>query len=128
MVCLLVVWYIFVYRLILQCQSKTPFLRRYLSEQGWRITEESAIKDGRFIYTVMEVYWEPEYPKLSIGEWYFPPALLENPGADTVGYFKYVVEGLRIATAHKEDAEKQQALQELLALAEDPALSFLKEA
>jgi tRNA A22 N-methylase len=116
------------YRLILQCQSKTPLLRRYLTEQGWRITEESAIKDGRFIYTVMEVYWDPEYPKLSIGEWYFPPALLENPSADTIGYFKYVVEGLRIATAHKEDAEKQQALQELLALADDPALSFLKEA
>ena len=116
------------YRLILQCQSKTPLLRRYLSEQGWRITEESAIKDGRFIYTVMEVYWEPEYPRLSIGQWYFPPALLENPGMDTIGYFKYVVEGLRIATAHKEDAEKQHALQELLAMADDPALDFLKEA
>jgi tRNA (adenine22-N1)-methyltransferase len=116
------------YRLILQCQSKTPLLRRYLSEQGWRITEESAIKDGRFIYTVMEVYWEPEYPRLSIGQWYFPPALLENPGVDTIGYFKYVVEGLRIATAHKEDAEKQQALQELLTIANDPALDFLKEA
>lgn len=116
------------YRLILQCQSKTPLLRRYLSETGWRITEETALKDGKFIYTVMEVCWEPGYQKLTAGEWYFPPALLENPGLDTVSYFHWVLEGLRIATAHKNDPEKAQALTELLALTEDPNLSFLKEA
>ncbi len=115
------------YRLILQCQSKTPLLRRYLSETGWRIYEESVIRDGRFLYTVMEAGWRPEYPKLTVGEWYFPPALLENPGRETVEYYHWVVDGLRIATAHKEDAEKQQALQELLALAQEEALSFLKE-
>lgn len=115
------------YRLILQCQSKTPMLRQFLSEQGWRITEESALKDGRFLYTVMEVYWQPDDPKLTIGQWYFPPALLENPGQDTIAYYHWVVEGLRIATEHKLDARKQQALQELLALAENPDLSFLKE-
>ncbi|MBR4971648.1 MAG: SAM-dependent methyltransferase [Oscillospiraceae bacterium] len=116
------------YRLILQCQSKTPLLRQYLSEQGWRITEETAVKDGKFIYTVMEVYFEPGYPKLTVGQWYFPPALLENPGKDTVAYYKWVVEGLKIATAHKEDPEKQQALAELFALADDENLRFLKEA
>jgi tRNA (adenine22-N1)-methyltransferase len=115
------------YRLVLQCQSKTPLLRRYLSEAGWRIHEETAVKDGRFVYTVMDICWQPEYPKLTVGEWYFPPALLENPGEDTVAYFHWVVEGLRIATAHKEDTEKQQALAELLALADTPELSFLKE-
>ena len=115
------------YRLILQCQSKTPLLRQYLTEQGWRITEESALKDGRFLYTVMAVSWKPDDPKLTVGECYFPPALLENPGKDTIAYYHWVVEGLRIATEHKEDAPKQQALQELLALAENPNLSFLKE-
>ncbi len=115
------------YRLVLQCQSKTPTLRRYLSENGWRIAEETVVRDGKFLYTIMEVWWYPGYPKLTVGEWYFPPALLENPGKETVEYYYWVVEGLRIATAHKEDTEKQQALQELLALAEDEALSFLKE-
>ena len=43
------------YRLILQCQTKTHLLRRYLSENGWCITEESAVRDGKFIYTAMEV-------------------------------------------------------------------------
>ena len=116
------------YRLILQCQSKTPMLRAYLSKTGWRIAEETALRDGKFIYTVMELWWQPDYPKLSAGECHFPPALLENPSADTVSYYHWVVEGLRIATAHKDDPEKKQALAELLALAEHPDLSFLKEA
>lgn len=115
------------YRLILQCQSKTPMLRRWLSEQGWRITEESVLRDGRFLYTVMEVYWEPEYPRLSVGEWYFPPALLENPSQEVPAYFRWVMEGLRIATAHKDDPEKKQALAELEALTNDKNLTFLTE-
>ena len=115
------------YRLILQCQSKTPMLRRWLSEQGWRITEESVLRDGRFLYTVMEVYWEPEYPRLTVGEWYFPPALLENPSYDVPAYFRWVTEGLRIATAHKDDAEKKLALAELEELAKNENLTFLTE-
>ena len=42
------------YRLILQCQSKRPELRKYLGENGWWIREETVLKDGRFLYTVME--------------------------------------------------------------------------
>ena len=105
------------YRLILQCQSKTPMLRRYLSESGWRLTEESVVRDGRFLYTVMEVLWQPDFPRLSVGQWYFPPALLENPSGELPEYYRWVTDGLRIATAHKEDAEKQQALEELERLA-----------
>ena len=113
------------YRLILQCQSKTPTLRRYLSEQGWRVTEETVLRDGKFLYTVMEVYWEPDYPRLTVGEWYFPPALLENPSAEVPAYYRWVVEGLRITTAHQDDPEKKQALLELEALAQDKNLGFL---
>ena len=115
------------YRLILQCQSKTPMLRRYLSESGWRIFEEAVLCDGRFLYTIMEVGYCPEYPKLTVGEWYFPPALLENPSADVPAYYKWVVGGLQISTAHQDDAEKKQALAELEALAQNPNLSFLTE-
>ena len=115
------------YRLVLQCQSKTPLLRRYLSENGWRITEESVLRDGKFLYTVMEVYFQPDYPRLEVGEWYFPPALLENPSEAVPDYYRWVVNGLKIATAHQEDAEKKQALYELEELAKDPNLSFLTE-
>ncbi len=101
------------YRLILQCQSKTPMLRRYLSENGWRITEESVLRDGRFLYTVMEVYWQPDYPRLTVGGWYLPPAMLENPGPETKEYCQRIIDGLRLALTHREDPEKKQALEEL---------------
>ena len=115
------------YRMVLQCQSKTPMLRRYLSENGWRITEERVLKEGKFLYTVMEVYFEPEYPHLSVGEWYFPPALLENPSDMVPTYFAWVKKGLEITLAHQSDEEKQSALDYLNALAADPNLSFLTE-
>ena len=113
------------YRLILQCQSKTPLLRKYLSEQGWRITEESVIRDGRFLYTVMEACWQPDYPRLTAAECYFPPALLENPSEDVPAYYRWVAEGLRLRAAHQ--PEPAAALAELEAIAGDPALNWLKE-
>ena len=118
------------YRLILQCQSKTPMLRQYLSEQGWRITEESVLRDGKFLYTVMEVIWQPEYPRLSLGEWYFPPALLENPSRDTAAYYRWVVKGLRIkqeGQGQQADTQLLRALAELEELARVPELTWLKE-
>ena len=101
------------YTLVLQCQSKTPMLRRYLSEKGWVISEEAALRDGRFLYTIMKVVYRPEEAALSTGQWYFSPALLRNPSADVPAYYKWVVEGLRISTSHQDDPEKKQALAEL---------------
>ena len=115
------------YRLVLQCQSKTPLLRKYLSDHGWRITEETTLKDGRFLYTVMEVYYQPDYPRLTRGECYFPPALLENPSEYTGQYYRWVLGGLQISLAHQSDPEKQQILEELTALAQTPELRWLKE-
>ena len=101
------------YRLILQCQSKTPSLRRYLSEKGWYIASESVLKDGRFLYTVMEVLWSPEMPRLTVGGWYIPPAMLKNTQPETKEYCNRILEGLRLATTHRDDPEKKQALEEL---------------
>ena len=113
------------YRLVLQCQSKTPMLRRYLSESGWQIREEAVLRDGRFLYTVMEVAFCPEQAKLTAGQWHFPPALLNHPSAELPAYHKWVSGGLRISLAHQEDPEKRAALDYLDALAE--AYPFLKE-
>ena len=113
------------YRLILQCQSKTPMLRKYLSDTGWRITEESALEDGRFLYTVMVVSWQPEYPRLSLGECWFPPVLLEHPGPETAGYFHRIYDGLALAVQHGESGEKAEALRYLESLAAD--FFWLKE-
>ena len=118
------------YRLILQCQSKTPMLRQYLSDTGWRITEESVVRDGRFLYTVMEVIWQPEYPRLTAGEYYFPPALLENPATELPEYYENVVFRLRRAVTGQGDAADPAmvaALKELETLTDDPNLAWLKE-
>ena len=101
------------YRLILQCQSKTPMLRRYLSDTGWRIREEQVLRDGKFLYTVMEVVWQPDCPKLTPAEVYIPPAMLKKPSAEVSAYCKWVIEGLRITTVQSNDPEKKQILEEL---------------
>ena len=104
------------YRLVLQCQSKTPLLRRHLSENGWEIAAESVLKDGRFLYTVMEVVWNPDAPRLTVGQWYIPPALLTNAYPETAEYVFRILEGLRLAVTHRDDPEKKQALDELTAI------------
>ena len=115
------------YRLILQCQSKTPMLRAWLDENGWRIAEERVLKEGKFLYTVMEVWWDPGHERLEPGEAYFPGALLENPSDKVPAYFAWVKKGLEITLSHQADAEKQAALDYLSALAANPDLSFLTE-
>ena len=107
------------YRLILQCQSKTSLLRRYLSENGWEIHRETVLRDGRFLYTVMEVVWNPGAPKLTVGQWYFPPALLKNKSPEAAEYCRWVVDGLRLAVRHRPDEENQQALKELESIQEE---------
>ena len=115
------------YRLILQCQSKRPELRRYLSENGWFIREESVLKDGKFLYTVMEVIWLPGM-ELTPGGCHFSPALLKNPGKDLRAFYRWVVGGLKMIVDNqgdKADPFKTEALQELTNLPE--ALLWLQE-
>ena len=115
------------YYLVLQCQSKTPMLRRYLSDTGWSIVEESIVQDGKFLYTIMEVVWQPGYP-LTPGQCHFPPALLKSPSTDLPAYYRWVVTGLKTAVENqKEQADpfKVSALEELMAL--PPELSWLEE-
>jgi len=111
------------YRLILQCQSKTPLLRRYLSQNGWRIAKETVLRDGRFLYTVMEVWWQPDYPRLTEGECWFPPALLENPSKEVPAYYKWVCDGLRLSAPYQ--PEKAEILAELESLAQEDSLRWL---
>ena len=45
---------------------------------GWLIREETVLRDGKFLYTVMEVVYGPRL-ELTAGGCHFPPALLKNP-------------------------------------------------
>ena len=115
------------YRLILQCQSKRPELRRYLSENGWRIQDETVLRDGKFLYTVMEVVYGGGIP-LTPGGCHFSPALLKHPDPDLPAFYRWVVGGLRmIVNNQKELADpfKTNALWELENLPEE--LLWLKE-
>lgn len=118
------------YALVLQCQSKTHMLRNYLSENGWRITQECVLRDGKFLYTVMEVDFSPDAPRLSPAECYFPPAMLENPSVETVEYYHQMCNKLRhaiLSRADSADVALCETLKALEAMADAPYLSFLKE-
>ena len=104
------------YRLVLQCQSKRELLRRYLSDQGWHIRRESVLRDGRFLYTVMDVRYDPAAPRLTLGQAYFPPAMLADPTPETKEYYERVLFSLNRAVTNggdQADPAFRQALEEL---------------
>ena len=118
------------YRLILQCQSKTPMLRQYLDRNGWQITKETVLRDGRFLYTVMEVVYLPDHPRLSPWEYYFPPAMLIDPLPETREYYQQVLTRLRRAVngqGENADSETVNTLQALEFMATRPDTLWLKE-
>lgn len=82
------------YRLILQCQSKRPELRRWLYDSGYRILRETLAQDGKFIYPVMEVTYSPTEP-LTAAQCHISPALLES-GCDLLpAFLERVISGLQ---------------------------------
>ena len=104
------------YRLVLQCQSKRELLRQYLSDNGWHIAEESVLRDGRFLYTVMDVRYDPAAKRLTLGQTYFSPAMLVNPSQETKEYYERVLFSLNRAITNggdHVDPTLSQALEEL---------------
>ena len=83
------------YRLILQCQSRTPMLRQFLWEQGWSIQTETLAKDGKFVYSVMEVVYAPsELPEP--WEYYISAPLLAEKSPLLKEYYDRLRQGLRL--------------------------------
>lgn len=109
------------FTLILQCQSKTPMLRRYLSNNGWRICKEIAVRDGRFVYTVMLLTFSPDQT-LTPDQCYISPALRENLTPEAMEYCRRVYHGLHLSL--HSHPEHEAVLEELKS---DPQLTFLKE-
>lgn len=81
------------YRLILQCQSRRPELRKYLYEHGFCISRETLAKDSHFIYPVMEVVYSPSQP-LSAGQYHITPALLNSQSQLLPAFYEMVKNGL----------------------------------
>lgn len=103
------------YRLVLQCQSRTPQLRKYLNASGWDIAREIVLRDGRFLYTVMEVLFRPATP-LTPGGYYISPALLSSGCPELPEYCRWVMEHMELAVKGRGDSadpELTAALSEL---------------
>ena len=83
------------YRLILQCQSKRPELRQWLYDAGYRIHRETLAKDGKFVYSIMEVVYDPGHG-IDPFETYISPALLADNHPLLPEYYERVVHGVRL--------------------------------
>lgn len=83
------------YRLILQCQSKRPELRQWLYDAGYRINRETLAKDGKFVYSVMEVVYEPG-SGITPAQAYISPQLLADASPLLPEYYQRVITGLRL--------------------------------
>ena len=83
------------YRIILQCQSKRPELRQWLYDSGFRIDRETLAKDGKFVYSIMEVVFAPGHG-ISPSETYITPQLLEDNHPLLPEYYARVLHGVRL--------------------------------
>ena len=103
------------YRLILQCQSKRPELRQWLYDEGFRINRETLAKDGKFVYTVMEVVYDPGHP-ITPAETYITPQLLKDNHPLLPEYYERVKSGieLTISGLKRTDDERLPFYQTLL--------------
>ena len=95
-------------RLILQCQSKRPELRQWLYDAGYRITRETLAKDGKFVYSVMEVEYHPG-EGLTPAQAYISPALLEDMHPLLPEYYRRVVQGVRLTVSGLQRSQSDQA-------------------
>ena len=83
------------YRLILQCQSKRPELRQWLYDEGFRINRETLAKDGKFVYSIMEVIYDPGHG-ITPAETYISPALLADNHPLLGEYYERVLHGMNL--------------------------------
>ena len=83
------------YRLILQCQSKRPELRQWLYDEGFRINRETLAKDGKFVYSIMEVVFDPGHG-ISPAETYITKQLLEDDHPLLPEYYERVKSGVML--------------------------------
>ena len=83
------------YRLILQCQSKRPELRQWLYDEGFRINRETLAKDGKFVYSITEVIYDPSHG-ISPAETYITPQLLEDNHPLLPEYYERVKSGVEL--------------------------------
>lgn len=103
------------YRLILQCQSKRPELRKYLAAHGFSISRETLAQDGKFIYPVTEVVYQPGQAPAP-WEYYATKPLLDDNSPLLPLFLKRVIDGLEdsLPGAHQRGEQAVCELEEIL--------------
>ena len=104
------------YRLILQCQSKRPELRKWLYDHGFSISRETLAQDGKFYYPVMEIVYAPG-ENLSGAEFYITPALRASGSPLLPAFYDRVVGGIRTSVEGlaRTGGEKYEEMKKILA-------------
>lgn len=82
------------YRMILQCQSKRPELRRYLHQHGYAIRRETLARDGKFLYPVMEVVYDPT-EEMTEADFFVTPALRRSGSPLLPAFLDHVIGGMQ---------------------------------
>lgn len=82
------------YRMILQCQSKRSELRRYLHRHGYAILRETLAQDGKFLYPVMEVAYDPTI-EMTEADYYITPALRRSGSPLLADFLDHVISGMQ---------------------------------
>lgn len=101
------------YRVILQCQSKRPELRQWLYDAGYRIRRETLAKDGKFVYSIMEVTYGPG-EGLTPAQTYITPQLLVDKHPLLPEYYERVVHGVRLTVDGMKRSGDDHALYETI--------------
>lgn len=106
------------YRLILQCQSKRSDLRRYLHQHDYAIRRETLAQDGKFLYPVMEVVYDPT-EEMTEADYYVTPALRRSGSPLLPEFMDHVISGMQksvngLALTCDEGYEKNLAILEQL--------------
>lgn len=78
---------------ILQPQAAVPELRGFLSEHGFKIAQEVFAQDGKFIYTVMEVYYGDGAP-IPPERRYIPQGVKDRSDPLYLAYMARICSGL----------------------------------
>jgi tRNA (adenine22-N1)-methyltransferase len=86
------------YQLILQPQSTPHVLRRWLGYHGFSILQERLSRDGRFLYTAMEVQFG-KGQRLTPGQQFFPKILAESAQPLLSQYFSRIKSSVEMTDA-----------------------------
>jgi tRNA (adenine22-N1)-methyltransferase len=83
--------------LVLQPMTKADELRRWLYDGGFFVEEERACRDGKFVYTIMRVSYNPSAVDYLCDERYLSVGRIKPDGKDSADYIRITAERIRRA-------------------------------